>query len=44
MLFHEIYGCYYNTVARILKEARKGTVDWDAMRQIVSEMPFRRVF
>lgn len=26
MLFHEIYGCYYNTVARILKKARKGTV------------------
>ncbi|MCO7121372.1 WYL domain-containing protein [Ihubacter massiliensis] len=44
MLFHEIYGCYYNTVARILKEARKGTVDWDAMRQIVSENAFSESF
>ena len=27
MLFHEIYGCYYESVARIIDQAIKGTLN-----------------
>lgn len=40
MIFHEIYGCYYNTVAKILTEAVKGELDEDRLFKLVSENAF----
>lgn len=40
MLFHEIYGKYFRTVAAILREASDGELDIRRIRQIVSENAF----
>lgn len=40
MLFHEIYGCYYNAVASILSAAVRGTLTPEAMARIAAEKAF----
>lgn len=40
MIFNEIYGCYYNTVAEILKYAVEGKLDKNKMTQIINEKAF----
>lgn len=42
MLFHEIYGCYYNTVAKILTEAADGKLSAEAAKKIVDERVFSK--
>jgi hypothetical protein len=44
MLFHEIYGCYYNAVTEILSLAVKGELTDDEMRRIVQERTFAESF
>ena len=44
MLFHEIYGSYYNAVAAILAEAIKGELTEKRMNEIVSEKAFAESF
>ncbi|MGN1019617.1 MAG: helix-turn-helix transcriptional regulator [Aristaeellaceae bacterium] len=40
MLFSEIYGSYYQTVAKILSRAVAGTLDGKALQRIVQETAF----
>lgn len=40
MIFHEIYGCYYNTVAELLKYAVDGELDKEKMIYIINEKAF----
>lgn len=40
MIFNEIYGCYYNTVAKILQQALQGNLTEDKMNKIVRENAF----
>lgn len=40
MLFHEIYGSYFNVVADILTEAVKGTLDQTTLHKIVQKKAF----
>ena len=40
MLFSEIYGTYYHTVAKILSKALSGSLDSRALREIVQNMAF----
>ncbi len=40
MIFHEIYGCYYNAVAKIIGLAIDGTLTPKEMNRVVSEMAF----
>ena len=40
MLFNEIYGCYYNAVARILEQALRGGLDERKMREICADEAF----
>lgn len=40
MLFSEIYGTYYHTVAKILSKALSGTLDGRSLRQIVQDTAF----
>ncbi len=44
MLFHEIYGSYYNAVAAILAEAVKGELTEKRMTEIVNEKAFAESF
>lgn len=44
MLFHEIYGSYYNAVAAILAEAVNGELSEKRMNEIVSEKAFAESF
>ena len=44
MLFHEIYGNYYNAVAAILAEAVKGDLTEKRMNELVSEKAFAESF
>lgn len=44
MLFHEIYGCYYKTVAAVLTSAVKGTLTETEMKRIVTEKAFAESF
>lgn len=44
MLFHEVYGNYYNAVAAILAEAVKGELTEKRMNDIVSEKAFAESF
>ena len=44
MLFHEIYGCYYNAVAEILRQAVNGELTEKEMQKIVSEKAFSESF
>jgi hypothetical protein len=44
MLFNEIYGCYYNTVAKILASAVKRTLTADEMQQIICDNAFSESF
>lgn len=44
MLFHEIYGSYYNAVAAILAEAVKGCLTEKRMNEIVNEKAFAESF
>ena len=40
MLFSEIYGSYYQAVAKILSQAVEGTLDGKTLRQIVQDTAF----
>ncbi len=40
MLFNEIYGCYYNAVAKILKQALRGGLDERKMRELCADEAF----
>lgn len=40
MLFHEVYGSYYNTVAKILEEAVEGTLSRKAIGDLVQRYAF----
>ena len=40
MLFSEIYGSYYQAVAKILSKAVEGTLDGKTLRQIVRDTAF----
>lgn len=40
MLFSEIYGTYYHTVAKILSKALSGSLDSRALREIVQDTAF----
>lgn len=44
MLFHEIYGCYYNTVAKILREAVRGELSDKKMRALCDDNAFAESF
>lgn len=44
MLFHEIYGSYYQTVSLILKEAVRGTLTKKSMAGLVQEHAFGESF
>lgn len=44
MLFHEIYGCYYNAVAGILCQAVKGELTEKEMQKIIEEKAFSESF
>lgn len=44
MLFHEIYGCYYEAVAAILSEAVKGTLTEKRMRSLCDDHAFSESF
>lgn len=40
MLFHEIYGSYYNVIAAVLSEAVNGTLEDRKIRKIIQEKAF----
>lgn len=40
MIFHEIYGCYYQAVAEILRVALQGNLTEQNMEQIIKEKAF----
>ncbi len=40
MIFSELYSVYYNTVAKVLKEAVKGPLSTGALRKIIDENAF----
>ncbi len=44
MLFHEIYGCYYNAVAKILGAAVKGGLTDEKMKAICDDNAFSESF
>ncbi len=44
MLFHEIYGCYYNAVAEILRQAVNGEITEKELHKIVSDKAFTESF
>ncbi len=44
MLFHEIYGCYYNAVAEILRQAVKGDLTEKEMLKIINDKAFSESF
>ena len=41
MLFHEIYGCYYNAVAEILRQAVDGELTEKSMQEIIEHLSER---
>ncbi len=44
MLFHEIYGSYYNAVSAILKETLEGGIGEKRMKEIINEKAFSESF
>ncbi len=44
MVFNELYGCYYNAVARILEKAIKAPITKNEMREIVENNAFNESF
>lgn len=44
MLFHEIYGCYYNAVAEILRQAVKSELTEKEMLKIANDKAFSESF
>lgn len=44
MVFHEIYGCYYKAVSKILETAVKGELSQKEMRRIIEENTFAESF
>lgn len=40
MIFHEMYGCYYNAVSKIIKEALNGKLDDKQMSYIINKYAF----
>ena len=40
MIFSELYGAYYNTVANILKEAARAPVSTETLRKLIAENAF----
>ena len=44
MIFHEIYGCYYQAVAKMLRLAIKGTLTEKVMKEICDETAFSESF
>ena len=44
MIFHEIYGCYYRAVAKIVRAALDGALSFDKMKQIADDAAFGESF
>src|SRR5690554_441395 len=44
MLFHEIYGSYYNAVAAILDTSLKGGLNDEKMKEITDKIAFSESF
>lgn len=44
MIFHEIYGCYYTAVEKIIARALEGGIGADEMKKIVDETAFSESF
>ncbi|WP_426350259.1 WYL domain-containing protein [Alloiococcus sp. CFN-8] len=44
MIFHEIYSCYYNAVAKIIALGVKGELTEKAMKEIIEDNAFRESF
>ncbi len=44
MIFHEIYGCYYNTVAKMLSFAVRGELTQEKMSRIAHEEAYSESF
>ena len=44
MIFHEIYGCYYDCVAKIIAKAVDGTLTEEKMNRIIRENAFSESF
>lgn len=44
MLFHEIYGCYYNTVAKILALGVKEELTEERMKKVIDDNAFGESF
>lgn len=40
MIFNEVYGIYYNVVGKILKEAVKGEISLDKIKEITGKEAF----
>lgn len=40
MIFHELYGCYYQAVAKMIRLAEKGALTRSRMKEICSETAF----
>lgn len=44
MIFNEIYGCYYDAVAKILAKASSGSINKKEMREIIEKHAFSESF
>ena len=44
MIFNEIYGCYYNTVAKIIGAAVDGELTENKMNEIISQNAYDESF
>lgn len=44
MLFSEVYGTYYNVLAKLLEKAVEGTLTRETMNQIIRERALKRAF
>lgn len=44
MLFHEIYGCYYNCVGKLINYAIESKLDDESLKSIISESAFQESF
>lgn len=44
MIFNELYGCYYNAVAKILEKAIEAPINKNQMREIIEKHAFNESF
>lgn len=44
MIFHEVYGCYYNAVAKLLSLAVQGKLTQDNLQKVVNEVAYEESF